>query len=242
MKLKKIAAVCVLCLCSAMVLSGCSFSEFFDKIMGNVSEPEADSSAGGTVQQEVDAKTVDSTLDAPEFVENLGGSSQFTVGSDLTLSVQATVSDGGTVTYQWYKNNVNSNGGGTAIEGAEKSSYTVDTSEAGTVYYYVVATNTQGDRIYKSTSSIQEVNIWPLGFWQQDDVGFRYLLEDGTYPTNLWIHIEGQTYRVDGEGHRAVGWYQEGDYMYYFNEAGELQRNTTTPDGHMVDDNGIMIS
>ena len=47
---------------------------------------------------------------------------------------------------------------------------------------------------------------------------------------------------MDSEGHRAVGWYQEGDYMFYFNEGGELQRNTTTPDGHTVNENGVMIS
>ena len=137
---------------------------------------------------------------------------------------------------------MNSNGGGTIIAGAEEESYDVDTSEAGTTYYYAVATNNHGDRIAKSTSAVREITVWPLGTWQQDEVGFKYVMEDGTYPADMWIDIEGFTYHMDSEGHRAVGWYQEGDYMFYFNEGGELQRNTTTPDGHTVNENGVMIS
>ena len=46
MKVKKISAVLAVCLCSAMLLTGCSFSDFFDKVLGNVSEPETSSSSG----------------------------------------------------------------------------------------------------------------------------------------------------------------------------------------------------
>lgn len=242
MKVKKISAVLAVCLCSAMLLTGCSFSDFFDKVLGNVSEPETSSSSSSSKQESAEVKTVDPTLELPAFTVDLTGTTQVTAGSVCTLSAPAAVSDGGTVTYQWYKNNVNSNGGGTIIAGAEEESYDVDTSEAGTTYYYAVATNNHGDRIAKSTSAVREITVWPLGTWQQDEVGFKYVMEDGTYPADMWIDIEGFTYHVDSEGHRAVGWYQEGDYMFYFNEGGELQRNTTTPDGHTVNENGVMIS
>ena len=58
------------------------------------------------------------------------------------LTVQARVSGGGPLSYQWYRNTVNSSSGGTLISGATDSSYTPPTNTAGTLYYYVVVTNT----------------------------------------------------------------------------------------------------
>ncbi|UTX48890.1 hypothetical protein [Chryseobacterium sp. MA9] len=56
------------------------------------------------------------------------------------------VSASGTnLTYQWYKNNINSNSGGVAISGATGSSYNPPASSAaGTDYYYAVITNGAG--------------------------------------------------------------------------------------------------
>ena len=63
----------------------------------------------------------------------------YTVGATATaLSVEATVSDGGTLTYQWYKNEVK-------ITGATSKSYTPSTAEAGTFTYKVVVTNTNNN-------------------------------------------------------------------------------------------------
>ena len=60
----------------------------------------------------------------------------YTVGATATaLSVEATVSDGGTLTYQWYK-------GDEEIPGATSNSYTPSTEAAGTFTYKVVVTNT----------------------------------------------------------------------------------------------------
>lgn len=57
------------------------------------------------------------------------------------VSVSAGVSDGGTVTYQWYAST--DNAAFTPIDGATKSSYTPPTSAAkATTYYRCVATNT----------------------------------------------------------------------------------------------------
>ena len=56
------------------------------------------------------------------------------------LSVTATGS--GTLTYQWYSNTTQSNTGGTSLgSGATSSSYIPDNTTAGTLYYYVVVTN-----------------------------------------------------------------------------------------------------
>ena len=71
----------------------------------------------------------------PTIKTGLAGG-KYTVGATATgLSVEATVSDGGTLTYQWYKNEVK-------ITDATSESYIPSTAEAGTFKYKVVVTNT----------------------------------------------------------------------------------------------------
>ncbi len=64
------------------------------------------------------------------------------VGDTASLTVAATVADGGTRSYQWYSNTSDSNTEGSIISGATGTSYTIPTTTAGTYYYYCVVTNT----------------------------------------------------------------------------------------------------
>ncbi|MDL2273567.1 S-layer homology domain-containing protein [Oscillospiraceae bacterium OttesenSCG-928-G22] len=79
------------------------------------------------------------------------------------LTVDATVTDGGTLTYQWYQNSTNSTTGSTAIPGATGTSYLPDTSAQGTIYYYCVVTNTNtavtGTQTVDAASTIVEVVV-----------------------------------------------------------------------------------
>jgi hypothetical protein len=88
------------------------------------------------------------------------------IGGSAPLSVVATVSDSGTLSYQWYSNTTNSNIGGTAITGATNASYTELTTTAGTTYYYVVVTNTNnsvnGTKTATATSSVAKVTVTSL--------------------------------------------------------------------------------
>jgi hypothetical protein len=80
-----------------------------------------------------------------------------------TLSVQANVTDGGTLSYQWYRNSTRSNQGGEAIEGATDAIYAPPTSSVGTVYYYVVVTNTSinhiGNKVAQTVSDVAELVV-----------------------------------------------------------------------------------
>ena len=71
---------------------------------------------------------------APVLKTNLSEEKKCYINENVELKVEATVTDGGTVTYQWYKN-------GGAISGATDSTYKVDTSEVGDFKYTVVAYN-----------------------------------------------------------------------------------------------------
>lgn len=135
------------CMCSVVFLSGCSTDSLMDKMMGT--ETTVSSSASVDISKEdSDAVHVDANLEKPVFSVNPVESLQIPVGNTSgKLTCEAGITGEGTVTYQWYKNNVNSNGGGTPIEGATEVTYQVDTSAEGKDYYYVVATNTVGNTV-----------------------------------------------------------------------------------------------
>jgi len=86
--------------------------------------------------------------------------------SPPTLSVEAYVTDGGTLTYQWYISIHNGNTGGTLVPGAESAKYSVPTDSVGTLYYYVIVTNTNnaadGIKTATRTSVVAAVKVEPL--------------------------------------------------------------------------------
>ena len=57
--------------------------------------------------------------------------------------------------------------------------------------------------------------------WKQDDVGWMYLEDDGSYPFNTWKWV--------------------GDKCYYFDGAGYMLADTITPDGYTVDASGAWL-
>lgn len=73
------------------------------------------------------------------------------VGGEVALNGTATVLDGGTLSYQWYQSSddtvddadaTEDEKNDTLLENQTDATLTVNTTEAGTFYYYVVATNT----------------------------------------------------------------------------------------------------
>lgn len=90
-----------------------------------------------------------STAVAPAVIKL--DSAKCEVGDEVTLNGSTTVSDGGMLSYQWYKSGDDSVDDADAAEdekndlpldGETKTTLTVDTTEAGVFYYYVIATNT----------------------------------------------------------------------------------------------------
>jgi len=79
----------------------------------------------------------------------------YSPGSALApLTVSASVSDGGTLSYQWYSNTIEVNSGGTIIVGATGREYTPTQNVIGNYYYYVVVTNTNPRATQANTAAI----------------------------------------------------------------------------------------
>ncbi len=76
---------------------------------------------------------------APTFT-TIPQNADFYIGDEATLTAVATVEDGGTVSYEWFKNTESSNEGGESVGTGDK--LTIPTEAELDAYYYVVATNT----------------------------------------------------------------------------------------------------
>jgi len=94
---------------------------------------------------------------------------EYTIGATAdALTVAASKTDSGDLSYQWYSNDENSNEGGTEIENADDASYTPPTDQLGTVYYYVEVTNTisdngdGGNKSAATTSNVAAITVTPI--------------------------------------------------------------------------------
>lgn len=76
------------------------------------------------------------------------------------------------------------------------------------------------------------------GDWKQNNVGWWWQENDGSYPTNQWKLINGTWYYFDQTGYMVHDrWI--GDY--YLGTDGGMLTNTMTPDGYQVDASGKWV-
>lgn len=69
-------------------------------------------------------------------------------------------------------------------------------------------------------SSMMSISAY-AGEWKQDNTGWWYQNDDGSYPANTWQEIDGK--------------------QYYFGNDGYMFHDTTTPDGYQVGSDGAWI-
>lgn len=93
----------------------------------------------------------------------------------VPLSVVASVTDGGTLSYQWYAHGDDGTMQGTAIDDASSSTYTPDTGEfeIGTIYYSCEVTNTNNGKIAIIFSDKAAVTVIASGSTAPTVSGFR---------------------------------------------------------------------
>lgn len=159
------------------------------------------------------------------------------------------------------KTGYTSKAGNTLVTGAERNGVrlvAVVMKAKGTQYTDTKALLDYGFANYAVQSGGQA-----SGGWMQDAQGWYYIKADGNRASGEWQTINGREYWFDDSAYMAVGWRQfsNGDW-YYFKESsgmakncwvqdqgdwfylgtdGVLLRNTTTPDGYPVDENGRQI-
>lgn len=75
--------------------------------------------------------------------------------------------------------------------------------------------------------------------WEHNETGWWYQRADGSYPVSAWQNIDDNYYYFDDAGYMVSNcWIGN----YYLGATGAMLKNTTTPDGYRVDENGKWIS
>jgi hypothetical protein len=184
--------------------------------------------AGATATNEADSGVVTITFPAteagattnaavPVITAQPQNASYAQNGTATALAIMATASDGGTLMYQWYSNAANSNSGGTLIAGATAASYTPLTTTLGTIYYYVIVTNTNnsvnGTKTATAISDAATIIVSVRGSLDIS-IGSDYgeITITGSDGTNT-ISKNGtpQTLTLSASGYTGVVWYVDGN-------------------------------
>lgn len=114
-------------------------------------------------------------------------------GGEAVVSVTASTTDGGSLSYQWYSNPNNNSSSGSLIPGATSSSYQAGTALAGTTYYYCVVTNTNKGQSVSVTSSAIPVTVEALSVSsisvQTMPAKIEYTVGDTLDSTGLLIYV-----------------------------------------------------
>jgi uncharacterized repeat protein (TIGR02543 family) len=124
--------------------------------------PDVDGIQEVSVTSAVAVITVNADAETPVISVQPQNTTFVQGASESFLSVTAGVSDGGSLTYQWYSNDSESTDGGTLLS-ETSDTLTVLTDTLGDFYYYVVVTNTNnsvgGERTASITSSVATITV-----------------------------------------------------------------------------------
>ena len=157
---------------------------------------------------------------APTITTDLDGQSYTLSRSETkTLTVAAKANDANPLRYQWYRNDVDSNKGGRAIDGANSSTYT--TVEGESYYYYCVVFNSVTGAAAATTKTTHVQCKPQVSYVNNDadaigDVPAAEVIEIGKKFT-----IESRNYQLLKSGYTLTGW-TDGTNTYEFGKSYDI--------------------
>lgn len=157
---------------------------------------------------------------APTITTDLDGLSYTLSRSETkTLTVAATANDANPLRYQWYRNDVDSNKGGRAIDGANNATYT--TVEGESYYYYCVVFNSVTGAAAATTKTTHVQCDPQVSYVNNDadaigDVPATEVIEIGKKFT-----IESRNYQLLKPGYTLTGW-TDGTNTYEFGQSYDI--------------------
>lgn len=157
---------------------------------------------------------------APTITTDLDGQSYTLSRSETkTLTVAATANDANPLRYQWYRNDVDSNKGGRAIDGANSPTYT--TVEGESYYYYCVVFNSVTGAAAATTKTTHVQCKPQVSYVNNDadaigDVPATEVIEIGGKFT-----VESRNYQLLKPGYTLTGW-TDGTNTYEFGQSYDI--------------------
>ena len=119
------------------------------------------------------------------------------------LNGKTTVTDNGTITYQWYRTDAVDDFNGTLLDGESGETFTPPTDAVGTQYYYVIATNTKadatGEKIATTRSNMATITV------TEKAVTYTVLYEwNGEAPSDANLPQDDQSYDTEEQARAAM--------------------------------------
>lgn len=157
---------------------------------------------------------------APTITTDLDGQSYTLSRSETkTLTVAAKANDANPLRYQWYRNDVDSNKGGRAIDGANSATYT--TVEGESYYYYCVVFNSVTGAAVATTKTTHVQCKPQVSYVNNDadaigDVPATEVIEIGKKFT-----VESRNYQLLKPGYTLTGW-TDGTNTYEFGKSYDI--------------------
>jgi len=157
---------------------------------------------------------------APTITTDLDGQTYTLSRSETkTLTVAATANDANPLRYQWYRNDVDSNKGGRAIDGANSATY--NTVEGESYYYYCVVFNSVTGAAAATTKTTHVQCDPQVSYVNNDadaigDVPAVEVIEVGKKFT-----IESRNYQLLKPGYTLTGW-TDGTNTYEFGKSYDI--------------------
>ena len=144
----------------------------------------------------------------------------------------------------------------------EKEYHWGEQGEDGLIHYhYDVPISTIAQRSGGDPSTVYlQVWDWPLnkgtvkvdlkaapktGEWTWGARGWWYRYEDGSYPANAALVIDGSTYRFDAAGYMRTGWVKDQGAWYYHSLSGAQASGWVSSGGrwyYLSPDSGVMVT
>ena len=204
-------------------------------VVTNTNEQADGKKTAQTVSQAVSVMVTEPrkiTVDAEKpVIEWISGGGTFNQADAAMLEVKATVTDGGTLSYQWYRSEDGTTEKGTALDGATENTYYPSTDVVGTVYYYCAVTNTNeqadGEKTARVFSDPVQVTVEEWGVDPSSDPGEETV--DAEKPVIEWISGGGtfdQTDQATLEVKAAVNDGGTLSYQWYRSEDGTTEKGT----------------
>ncbi|MEG1781448.1 MAG: hypothetical protein RR242_09095 [Clostridium sp.] len=98
-------------------------------------------------------------------------------------------------------------------------------------------------QVKDGTGTAQKLNNAerPVGTWIQNETGWWWQRQNGTWPANQWEFINNKWYFFNETGYMAKGWVLWKNLWYYLGPDGDMWVNTQTPDGYTVNADGVKV-
>lgn len=79
------------------------------------------------------------------------------------------------------------------------------------------------------------------GQWQQDQTGWWYQNDNGSYSTNQWQEISGRWYYFESSGYMKTGWLESAGKWYFLGSDGSMFSSGLSPEGYPLNRQGQWI-